>query len=194
MIEIGRKVRIEDPSMVQFTENCSENKKERFYNNYKKNNWVVHHMNWQEQEPRGLVLVNEEGLYASIMSNFVSQIRTVYLSGPMTGYENHNREIFEKYEKNLTSLGFDVVNPHKLGLPDGLKHEEYMKADLAALLKCDCIAFMPEKDATGEHLWYQSKGCKAEMLIAMSSGIEMINAATGTETDEFFLMVHPYKK
>lgn len=45
---------------------------------------------------------------------------TIYLSGPMTGYPNYNKELFCCVAYLLKSRGFDVVNPLKLPEPAGL--------------------------------------------------------------------------
>ncbi|EER3682409.1 TPA: DUF4406 domain-containing protein, partial [Escherichia coli O26] len=42
----------------------------------------------------------------------------VYIAGPMTGYENFNREAFHKVEEELKREGHTVLNPAVL--PDGL--------------------------------------------------------------------------
>ncbi|ENM6975340.1 DUF4406 domain-containing protein, partial [Escherichia coli] len=42
----------------------------------------------------------------------------IYIAGPMTGYENFNREAFHKAEEALKREGHTVLNPSVL--PDGL--------------------------------------------------------------------------
>ncbi len=47
----------------------------------------------------------------------------VYIAGPMTGYENFNREAFHKAEEELKREGHTVLNPAVL--PDGLTQPHY---------------------------------------------------------------------
>ena len=37
---------------------------------------------------------------------------TVYLSGPMTGWENFNKDWFDAEERKFKNLGWRVLNPH----------------------------------------------------------------------------------
>ncbi|ECE8819412.1 DUF4406 domain-containing protein, partial [Salmonella enterica subsp. enterica serovar Reading] len=48
----------------------------------------------------------------------------VYIAGPMTGYENFNREAFHRAEKALKREGHTVLNPAVL--PNGLTQAQYM--------------------------------------------------------------------
>ncbi|EJH4138871.1 DUF4406 domain-containing protein, partial [Escherichia coli] len=48
----------------------------------------------------------------------------IYIAGPMTGYENFNREAFHKAEEALKQEGHTVLNPAVL--PDGLTQPHYM--------------------------------------------------------------------
>ena len=41
-------------------------------------------------------------------------MKTIYISGPMRTWPNSNLEEFDKAEKQLKQLGFDVLNPHKI--------------------------------------------------------------------------------
>ncbi len=48
----------------------------------------------------------------------------VYIAGPMTGYENFNREAFHKAEEELKREGHTVLNPAVL--PDGLTQPHWI--------------------------------------------------------------------
>lgn len=63
----------------------------------------------------------------------------VFISGPITGYENNNRARFYEAERMLRGLGFDVFNPVWMDFTDSWDHEEIMSVDLAALATCDAI-------------------------------------------------------
>lgn len=90
----------------------------------------------------------------------------IYISGPITGTEDYNQR-FEAVEKNLKSIGFDVVNPLKLVHNHGKTYDEFMKVDIQELLKCDAIYMLDN--------WIQSKGSSIEYFIARSLGIKVVN-------------------
>lgn len=85
----------------------------------------------------------------------------VYISGPITGYQNGNIEDFEAAEYFLTLGGFQVVNPHKLPHAHGKTWGEFMREDLSAMLaECNTI-YMLEG-------WHESRGAKIEFDLAKS--------------------------
>lgn len=90
----------------------------------------------------------------------------VYISGPMTGIQDYNRGAFIEAEKLLRVKGYDAVNPHDIKLEKGSTYEDYMKADIKALLECDYI-YMLEG-------WKESKGACMEYQIAKFLGIKEI--------------------
>ncbi|MCV4939668.1 DUF4406 domain-containing protein, partial [Escherichia coli] len=47
----------------------------------------------------------------------------IYIAGPMTGYENFNRDAFNKEADRLSRHGHSVLNPATL--PNGLTQREY---------------------------------------------------------------------
>lgn len=61
----------------------------------------------------------------------------VYIAGPMTGYENFNREAFHKAEEELKREGHTVLNPAML--PDGLTQPHYMDICMAMIRCVDAI-------------------------------------------------------
>lgn len=72
----------------------------------------------------------------------------VYISGPITGVENYERNFLER-ERYLRQGGYDVVNPASAGarLREGRKDEptweDYMRLTLRLLLSCDAISLLP---------------------------------------------------
>lgn len=54
----------------------------------------------------------------------------IYIAGPMTGYENFNREAFHRAKDALKREGHTVLNPAVL--PDGLTQPHYMDICMAA--------------------------------------------------------------
>lgn len=90
-----------------------------------------------------------------------------YLSGPMTGQENLNYDIFMEVEeraRNVFAPPFEVLNPARNfeGRKD-LPRKDYMRKDIELLLQATDVAFLPG--------WEQSKGCELEHLIAQELGL-----------------------
>ena len=91
-------------------------------------------------------------------------MKKVYICGPMTGYEDFNRQAFNDAAKEVVRVGNVPLNPAIL--PDGLTQAEYMAIDLQMLQMCDVLWAL-----TG---WHESAGAKAEIALAEKLGIEVI--------------------
>ena len=87
----------------------------------------------------------------------------VYISGPMAGFPNYNREAFFEAEKRLEECGFSVVNPARVELSEGASWEDYMKADIKALVDCCGLVTLPG--------WVFSKGASIEVDVARNLGL-----------------------
>lgn len=77
----------------------------------------------------------------------------VYISGPMTGIENLNKEAFNEAEKLLISQGHEVINPAVL--PDGMNYDDYIKIAKVFIDNCDRIYLLKD--------WEKSKGANIEL-------------------------------
>ncbi len=92
----------------------------------------------------------------------------IYLSGPITGVENLNREAFEDAESFYSALGYEVINPLKIrGNEDTTKEwSHYMRNDIKALVDCNIVVFLRG--------WEVSRGASLEMIIATSLELTII--------------------
>lgn len=102
----------------------------------------------------------------------------VYLSGPMTGYEDYNRAAFAEAAQRLRLQGHDVYNPgepHNVeGLIDGVAtHRDYMRRDLPAVLDSEAVVVLP--------VWERSRGACLEVATALACGIPVTEYETGRE-------------
>lgn len=88
----------------------------------------------------------------------------IYLSGPMTGYENYNKKAFDKAEAVLKEAGYEVVNPASLGLD--CSWVECMKIDIGLLVTCDALYMLKG--------WKHSQGACLEHWIAHELGMEIL--------------------
>ncbi len=92
-------------------------------------------------------------------------MRTIYISGPMTGYENYNQEAFAAAEKEL-KRDYVVINPAKNSIEDG-SWVDYMRMDIKQLMDADCIYMLKG--------WNESRGARLEHFIASELDMVIIN-------------------
>lgn len=99
----------------------------------------------------------------------------VYLSGPMTGYEDHNAPAFKKYAEKYRAQGMVVKSPPELDGETGLDHpyDFFIKRDVRVLLEdgIDRMYLLPE--------WQRSKGAKLEFHLAQMFNIPIYDAESG---------------
>jgi hypothetical protein len=113
----------------------------------------------------------------------------VFISGPITGYEDNNRAKFYEAERTLRGLGFDVFNPVWMDFTDSWAHEEIMSVDLAALATCDAIYQLEG--------WEHSKGALKEFYFAIDHNKDFVtyeSLLAGADFDGDTVMVIPTKK
>lgn len=92
----------------------------------------------------------------------------VYLSGPMTGRPDCNREAFKQGAAALKELFYEVVVPHDVteGLPSDATWADYMREDIKAMMDCEAIVMLPE--------WETSKGARVELSLAFDLGMPVL--------------------
>jgi hypothetical protein len=101
----------------------------------------------------------------------------VYISGPITGIGNNNREAFYDMEREILKLNgvTGVINPIKIAAEVDYEKRfeaypaewsDYMRACIKELCKCDAIVFLPGHE--------KSRGSKLEKQIAESLGIDKL--------------------
>lgn len=91
----------------------------------------------------------------------------VYISGPISHYDlDERRRAFARTELMLRRRGYMPVNPMRNGLPQPGDWHNHMCVDIRNLLTCRYIFLMPE--------WETSKGCRLELDVAMSCGLQIL--------------------
>jgi len=89
----------------------------------------------------------------------------VYIAGPMTGLPDDNHPAFNDMEQRLLAFGFAPINPARnFGGQKDLNRAEVMRFDLAMLLQCEAIVFLPG--------WQESSGASVEHAVAAQLGLE----------------------
>ncbi len=87
----------------------------------------------------------------------------VYLSGPMTGIEEHNAVAFSVAAHDLRESGYAVCNPLETSEWLGaLSHAKYMRFDFQRVLEADFVVALKG--------WENSPGARAEIYMATMMG------------------------
>jgi hypothetical protein len=91
-------------------------------------------------------------------------MKKIYIAGPMTGYENFNRDSFHSAQHSLLLDGLVALNPATL--PDGLTQGQYMDICFAMIRAADAIYLLKGYE--------ESKGAMAELAYAEKLELEII--------------------
>lgn len=96
------------------------------------------------------------------MNNQQNKKKVVFICGPMTGYENYNRDAFLRKEREL--IHCDAITPlNPARLPDGLEHEQYLNITRGMIQVSDLICLLPG--------WEKSNGAQQEVIYALKRNI-----------------------
>ena len=87
----------------------------------------------------------------------------IYIAGPMTGYEDYNRDAFNAEAEIMKLAGRTPLNPAIL--PGGLTQAQYMDICLAMIRAADAIYLL--------NGYEESKGALAELAYAEKLGLEV---------------------
>lgn len=100
----------------------------------------------------------------------------LYISGPMSGFKNHNFYEFFKKEKEIQNIfKCEIINPAYTSLKlcnklnkniDEVTYDEYLSLDIETLKSCDAIYMLKG--------WKNSKGAQLELEYAKKLGLNVI--------------------
>lgn len=88
----------------------------------------------------------------------------IFISCPMSGLPNFNRDAFNAEAHRLLGLGHVALNPAIL--PDGLEQHEYMAICIEMVKMADQLVMLPG--------WERSAGARAEHALAIKLGKAII--------------------
>ena len=92
--------------------------------------------------------------------------KRAYVSGPMTGYKDHNFPAFDAASEKLRDLGYAVCSPADTSefLGMDLDHSEFLRFDFEHILEADFLVALRG--------WESSMGALAELLMATRMGLK----------------------
>lgn len=91
----------------------------------------------------------------------------IYISGKITGLDEYEAfQLFNNADIELSTKGFNVVNPMTIEHNHDKSWLNYMKTDLKALMECDCVYALNN--------WLDSRGAKIEVELAINLGMKVI--------------------
>ena len=92
-----------------------------------------------------------------------------YIAGPMSGCKDFNYPAFHAAAAAIRSAGHECVNPAEMHPDTTGRWEDYMRADIAALMTCEAVAWLPD--------YWKSAGARLEIYIASSLHMPVHEAA-----------------
>jgi hypothetical protein len=95
-------------------------------------------------------------------------MKTIYLSGPMTGLPEQNYPAFHAEAERLRALGYHVESPAENPTPHCGTWSGYMRFALSQMITCELVALLPG--------WVDSRGATLEHYVARKLGIECVPA------------------
>jgi nucleoside 2-deoxyribosyltransferase len=94
---------------------------------------------------------------------------TVYIAGPMAGFEDLNFPAFYAAASAWEDAGWEVVNPAELDFDDVINDRRfYLREDIKLLVDCDAIAMLEG--------YNDSPGAMLELNIAQALKIRVLDA------------------
>lgn len=100
-------------------------------------------------------------------NNTTNAMKKVYISIPISG-ENYNDQRNHAFvvATNIAQKGYEVVTPFDIVKSPHTPYSEAMGMCMKELLECDAICLCKG--------WRKSKGCTAELQIALVYGLEVM--------------------
>jgi len=96
-------------------------------------------------------------------------MKSIYISGPMTGHPELNFPAFHDAAAELRAAGCTVINPAEHDEAPDKEWHEYLRKDIKLLMDCTHVVLLPG--------WENSKGARLEVHIALELGmtVSLIN-------------------
>lgn len=96
------------------------------------------------------------------------QIKTIFVSGKMTGLPGYNHTAFHQVTAQLRAQGYTVLNPAEIAGGDTtLPRAHYLRECLRMVADADAIVVLPN--------WRDSKGARQEVFNGLEIGIPILD-------------------
>lgn len=92
----------------------------------------------------------------------VTEPKSLYVSGPMTGYPECNYPAFNEAAERLRAAGYEVRNPAEEG-DLGSQYVDLLRKDIQMILEVEGVAVLEG--------WWASKGAQVETTVAGAIGL-----------------------
>lgn len=116
------------------------------------------------------------------------QKEVAYISGSMTGVEDHNRARFDEIEEIVAGMGYEVINPARLDIEEGmvdkegnpLKWQNFMRRDIRIIAeRADLVVCFDD--------WENSRGATDEAYVAAVMDIPVYRLVKNPGVDTYTL-------
>ena len=104
----------------------------------------------------------------------------VFISGPMKGYPNFNKEAFDQAEKELVQQGYTVFKPAWMDFSGEWTKQDKRAIDAAIMSRCDAVYQLPGWDRL------ENSGSRMEYAFAQGAGMIFLEK----DADGFFFVVN----
>jgi hypothetical protein len=106
-------------------------------------------------------------------------MKKIYISGPITGMPNLNREAFEQEAERIRTMGNTPINPHLFckGIEESYPWDTMTEDQQWRAYMVQCIRVMHCWEIDAIHLlpgWENSRGAVIEEMIAEAMNIERV--------------------
>ena len=101
-------------------------------------------------------------------------IEVLYLSGPMTGYDDYNVGCFNQEATRLRELGYTVISPAEMDHADDNYGQEYykvLKRDIIQMVAADALVLIPGAISSN------SNGVLVEVQVASHLNLPILESA-----------------
>ena len=93
-------------------------------------------------------------------------MNAIYISGPMSGYHDHNFPAFHEAAALLRARGMIVINPAEINTDVNTHRRDCLRADVKAMAEsCNKIYLLPK--------WEDSLGANLELHVAIELGFDI---------------------
>lgn len=107
----------------------------------------------------------------------------IYIQLPISGRSlDEARKEAAELAKVVTDAGHEAITPFDLHLPEDMTSEVALPACIEALFRCDALLFHPINSLRSINSPMPSRGCMAELTVAMTYGKPIYTVTDGNLT------------